>query len=194
MQQVNKTNTPRSGTHHPDHRRDHTHPPATVNTPIQKKEEVRAGRAPSASSAKERDGDLGNRILPLTRPFPRCVFRQWRPVVVYNAPRGRAREKRSPPRGPASVAARGRVPPTVAPGSMTAQVGLVLLGRVGWPRCRGEEPAVKRCRSSAAIRRVRALLVPCPPRVSARSSPPTPSEGRASDRTVPTPHWLAALG
>ena len=70
--------------------------------------------------------------LPSPRPFPR---RKWKNRVAEHV-------RISPPRGWSSEAARSRVPPTVAPESMTASVGLVVVaanrresaGRTAAPR------------------------------------------------------------
>lgn len=94
----------------------------------------------------------------------------------------------SPPRGLASEAWRSRVPPTVAPGSMTAQVGLVL-----GQQTRGESAGCTAAASSGSV------LVPCwfpcppsppsPPRRSTQPSPPTTPEGCASAAAIPPRHW-----
>lgn len=115
--------------------------------------------------------------LPSPRPFPR---RKWNRVVEHVII--------SPPRGVSTEVARSRVPPTVAPQSMTAQVGLVVVAANGRESV-GHTAASRRAeRYSYAVSVRCTLAVPCP-RTSIR-----PARLRRRRAVPPLPRYRHLIG
>lgn len=115
--------------------------------------------------------------LPSPRPFPR---RKWNRVVEHVII--------SPPRRVSTEVARSRVPPTVAPESMTAQVGLVVVAGNSRESV-GHTAASRRAeRNSYAVSVRCTLAVPCP-RTSIR-----PARLRRRRAVPPPPRYRHPIG